>query len=336
MRTLRLIPAVLLVAVGVSGCASGPGYPSGHPDPFSPVRVRYLETLRNQESLISDRYGQFTGSLPAATSLQRPMAVTADTFRVYVTDRAPEPRLLVFDRGERTLRIISSPTPTAIVNERFLDPSGVAISEGGDLFIAEPQQGKVFGMDRNGSLIFTIGKQGDLAYPAALAVDYRRQRLYVADKHAQVIRVYTTLGDWLYDIGRREGNKDLRAPIGIALDGAGTCYVLDAQGNRVHIYDAQGAFLRSFRLEAKNDPATTALKPSGIALDSDGHIYVSDSLDNSIRVYDQDGTALLKWGRTGTQRDDFWTPAGISIDQQDRIYIADYMNGRVQVYQYEK
>ncbi|MDH4163252.1 MAG: hypothetical protein OEW15_11275 [Nitrospirota bacterium] len=370
----KIIPYVMLflIAFGIGGCALLIGKPDEGdlPDPSRPVRIRYVETLRNEASFLTERYRQSDPLAPAATSLQKPVSVSADQFRVYVVDRSPVPRLFIFDRNERSVKIISSPTPTVAVNASFMDPSAVAVAEAGDIYVADPPQGKIFGLDRAGNLVFTLGKTGSLAYPAAMAVDSRRHRLYVADKHAHKVLMYTNQRDWasietrgnqtktgviqspanpcyssdaagafttyqrVCDLGD-QGTKDgLRSPVGLALDSAGNLFVLDAHRNRVHMFDSEGIFVRRFSLIA--DLAHPLNNPTGIAIDSDGHVYVSDGVANTILIFDQNGMYLQRWGGIGDQRDGFWSPAGIFIDNRDYLYVPDQMNGRVQVFQYEK
>lgn len=330
---LMLIAIILTGAVGcevilgrdVDDLSSG-----GMADAF---RLRYVETLRNEASLVSEGYS-IAGirSLPTSSILQ-PSAVAADATRVYVTNRPPLSRLAIFDRTARSLTIISSPTPTAL-GEIFLDLASVAVAASGEIFVADVQQGKVFGLDREGNLLLTIGKTGSVVYPAAIAVDSVRQHVYVADKHAHAVRIFTTRGDWVRDITVTGESKRLGAPTGIALAGDGSCIVLDERYRRVHVYGPEGELLHTFRI-ATDVPGETT-EPSGIAVDSDGHIYISDVFNNTILIFGRNGEYLRRLGRTGDQIDQFWSPGALFIDSRDVLYAADRMNGRIQVFQYEK
>jgi DNA-binding beta-propeller fold protein YncE len=311
------------------------------------LRFEYVETLRGEASFRGEAFrpdSRPATPAEAVATLRRPAAVAADAFRVYVTDRYIEPsqgslaRIFILDRGTRTATIIrSDPSVTAAVLETravLLDPAGIAADMNGTVYVADARQGLVFGLDRLGNRLLTVGRPGDLSAPVAVAVDEPRRRLYVADRHAGV-RVFTVQGGRLFDIGGPEAKKGrLRTPVGIALDRAGTCYVLEERGRRVKVYDLNGRHLRSLRLDI--GPMGIGLKPGGIAVDSEGHIYVTDSFNNAIHVFSPDGSHLQSLGRMGSGRDEFWSPQGIFIDGRDTIYIADEMNGRVQVYQYVK
>lgn len=298
------------------------------------VRVEYVETLRNQASFGAGRFLDAEPSASPATSLQRPVAVAADDFRVYVTDRSPAGRLAVFDRNERSVTFSTGPTPTAISTFTFLDPSAVAVDGTGTIYVADSQQGTVVGMDRKGTPLLFIGRRGELSFPSGLAVDAKRGRLIVADKHAGLVRVFTLRGDALFQIGRSGTPGDIRTPVGVALDPDGTIAVLDAGKNTVHLFDPEGGHTRTFPISTGRQGPS--VKPSGIAMDSAGRISVTDSVNNSVLIFERDGSFLQRWGGMGNRQDEFWSPAGIFIDARDTVYIADHMNGRVQVYHYAK
>lgn len=329
-RTIFL-PLFLLAAL--SGCAIILGSPDDAADVVN-VRIRYVETLRNPSSLTGGQFLQ-SGILSLPTSsLQQPTSVAADAFRVYVTDQHPTPRLAIFDRTARMLKIYSAPTPTEL-GYRFLDLTSVAIADSGEIFIADGQQGKVFCLDREARIRLTIGQVGSLAYPSSVAVDSRRQLLYVADKHARLLRIYRMNGDWVRDVaGGRDADNRLRAPVGIALDASGTVFVLDAHDQRIHVIGNDGVWQQSFPIQT--DRLGETVKPTGIALDSDGHLYVTDTFGNAILLFDGKGAFLQRWSGLGSQGEGFWMPSAIFIDSRDFIYVADRMNGRIQVYQYEK
>ncbi len=297
-------------------------------------RVSYVETLRNQASFGAARFLETDPSASPAASLQRPVAVAADDFRVYAADRSPAGRLVVFDRQERTVTFLTGPTPTAVTSFTYLEPAAVAVDGTGAIYVADAHQGMVVVLDRNGALLLTIGRRGELSYPAGLALDAKRGRLFVADKHAGLVRVLTLRGEPLFEIGRSGRKDDLRTPVAVALDKDGSIAVLDSGRRSVHLYGPEGAHLRTFRISAGREEQPA--RPAGIAVDSAGRISVTDTATNSILVFDREGSLLARWGGMGSRQDEFWSPAGIFIGSRDMVYIADHMNGRIQVYQYEK
>ncbi len=297
------------------------------------VHTRYVETLRNKDSLLSARYVQSGIRSVTTSSLNQPTAVTADSFRVYVLDQIPSPHLTIFDRSMSNVNIVSEPTPT-FLGERFLDLSSVAVTTSGVIFISDRQQGKIFGLDRIGNLIQVIGKGGQLSYPTGLAVDSEANRLYISDKHTHSVHIFSLSGDWIQDIIGQNGVNHLSSPSAIALDATGSCYVLDSRDKRIHVYNKVGIPLNSFPI-VTDIPAELVL-PIGLAVDSDGHIYITDTASNDILIFDKYGSFLQRMSDAIASSEGFWSPSGIFIDKSDLIYIADRMNGRIQVFQYEK
>lgn len=326
---------ILLIAMSTANCA----FIAGKDDPGAPgqddkhIRLDYVETLRNQASLRGEGFRDIVHTVGTPTTLQRPNSVFADAFRVYVTDQTQPARVFIFDRGDRTASILAVPAPPA--EGKLLNPLGIAVDSGNVIYVADAQQGRVFGYDRNGALLLALGKTGDLAYPSGVAIDRRRSRIYIADSHAHLVKAFTVLGDRLFEIGD-DGKTDqrLKSPTGIALDKEGRIHVLDSQSRRVSVYGTDGKFLRKFPLSRGG--VGDSIRPQGIAVDSVGHVYVSDSVNNNILIFDPDGSFLRTWGKTGNLSGDFWTPQGIFIDERDTIYIADQTNSRVQVYQFIK
>jgi DNA-binding beta-propeller fold protein YncE len=131
--------------------------------------------------------------------------------------------VFVFDRGARTVTVLD-----AAKGVNLLAPSGIIVDAAGVIFVADAQRGSVFGYDLQGRNVYTIGKKGELQFPSGLAVDKKRNKLYVADAHAQVVKVFDNMGMLLYDVGTRSGPGELKYPAAVALDQTGTVYVLTA------------------------------------------------------------------------------------------------------------
>lgn len=328
----------IVLALLLSGCAfiAGPETNTS-PEGQTPVRLLFVESLRDEASLKGEGFKESAGTSTPAAALTRPSAVYADAFRVYVTDSyiykptsstTSGARIFIFDRGSRSVNILDSSG-----NVRLLSPAGIAVDATNVIFVSDSQQGRVFGFDINGNPLVEIGKSGDLASPAGLAVDRQRNRLYVADQGAHRIKVYNSLGLFMYDIESRGDAKGMQSPVALCTDRDGKFYVLDGRQRSVLVYGPDGTHLREFKVF---DPAGMSVRPRGIAVDSDGNVYITDVLNNRILIFGSNGMFRQAWGRAGTLFGDFWTPAGIFIDDRDYVYVADQTNGRVQVFQYVK
>jgi DNA-binding beta-propeller fold protein YncE len=243
------------------------------------------------------------------------------------------PRVVVFDRGERTMKVLAIPAPPAEGN--LLAPAAVAVDPSSVIYVADSHLGKVFGYDLKGTLLMVLGRAGDVGKPVALAADHARGWIYVADTAGHQVKVFTTLGNLVATLGDPSNpDQDFRFPAAITVDKNGRLYVLDSRGKRVYVYDPERKFVQRFSLRGGTEGSP--VQPRGIAVDSEGYIYVTDIFSNNVLIYDRDGALVQSWGRTGSTIGDFWSPMGIFIDKRDLVYIADQMNSRIQVFQLQK
>ncbi len=338
-----LLSLAILAAAAVSACSIIAGSEDAQQAVRPGLNINFVETLINQKSVAGESYREFADTTNPPL-IQRPGSVYADQFRVYVTDTVAPGRVFVYDRGRRTASPLNITLPPSATEGKLLAPAGIAVDAAGVIYVSDSQQGRVFGYDLNGALLMILGRAdpimsrnglGDLASPRGLAVDNARNRIYVADSHAQQVKVFTSVGRHVFDIGNTgKREEDFKFPEAVSIDRNGIIYVLDSLRLRVFIYDQDGKFIRSFSL--KGASTGRSIKPKAIALDSEGHIYVPDAVNNNILVFNHDGSFLLTWGRTGRIIGDFWTPSGIFIDDHDYIYIADQTNSRIQTFQYVK
>ncbi len=339
MAMKKLISTVLMLSLlMLSGCAVIAGKEESVDLTKQVVTIRFVESLRSEQSLRGEGWMEPQHSTPPATFLQQPNSVFADPFRVYVTDTymsssVTSPRVIVFDRTERTMKVLAIPAPPA--EGKLIAPAAVAVDSTNLIYVADSQQGMVFGYDLKGALLMVLGRAGDVGKPVALAVDQARGWLYVVDAAGHQVKVFTTLGTLVANLGDPSNpDQDFRFPAAITVDKSGRSYVLDSRGKRVYVYDRDRKFVQRFSLRGGTE--TNPLKPRGIAVDSGGNVYVTDMLSNNVLIYDREGVHVQTWGRTGSMIGDFWSPTGIFIDGRDQVYIADQMNNRIQVFQLER
>ncbi len=331
-----LILSLFFLLAWSGGCAIIAGEDIAATEGESAVGLSFVEMLRNEASLRGEGFREIVYSANTGTSLQRPVGVFADPFRVYVADQPPAPasqHILIFDRGERTVADLK--TPAAPSEGKLLSPAGIAVDATGVIFVSDSQQGRVFGYDRNGALLIVIGRMSPLSFPSGLAVDNQRNRLYVADSHAHLVKAFSTMGNHLFDIrGSDAPAEDFKFPAAVAVDRAGNVHILDSQRKRVFVSDPEGRFVRAFGIIPAGKDGS--VRPRGLAVDSDGYVYVSDTVNNAIIIFDAEGKYIKTWGRSGKLAGDFLRPAGLFIDNRNVIYIADQENSRVQVFQIMK
>jgi len=174
--------------------------------------------------------------------------------------------------------------------EAIVRPAAVAYdSATGVLYVADVKAHDVKVLGADGALRRTIGRRGtgrgEFNFPTD--VHYDGERLWVADTGNQRVQGLTPEGDAVVILGSgRAGDApgDLAMPKGIAVDGDGHVYVVDARYENVQIFDRDGRLLLFFGREGTG-PGRFWL-PAGICIDTNDRIWISDTYNRRIQVFD--------------------------------------------------
>jgi len=168
--------------------------------------------------------------------------------------------------------------------------------------------------------------------PVVGAIAYDAEgKLYVGENRTGQIFVYEgdTLKLQFGSHGTDEGQ--FQSICAIAIDAAGTIYVIDQRALAVQIFDNQGNFVRGWgRHEMGREHFSL---PSGIALDSKGRLLITDELRHQVKIFTADGKFVDQFGGLGTDAGQLSFPTDIVVDAKDRIYVAERETARVQVFE---
>lgn len=183
--------------------------------------------------------------------------------------------------------------------------------------------------------------QGVFRFPQAVAITAGGTRVYVGDQYSGVVQVFDGSGAWLRNIGARAARDEpgrLGVVGGVAVDRSGHLYVLDAENDRVQIFDAaSGAYLAGFGdasmfdLMSGSASSGAGIVASGIAVfqPSAGgpiDVYVADSGNDRIARFRLDTTTLQPAGAPALTPPShgILNPQGLTLNAAgDRLYVAD-------------
>jgi len=260
--------------------------------------------------------------------LLRPQSGVVDAGgRILVTD-AGRPSVFVFDEANATLAVWREAAPGV----DFRSPVGIAARGTGEYLVADAELADIFVLSQDGS---PMGRFGDAALirPTGIDIDEVTGRVYVADRGAHEVKVFSGDGKLLQTIGvPGSAPGELNAPMHIRVAGS-KIYVSDALNAHVQIFSLTDGQLLG-RIGQRGLYVGNLVRPKGVTVDSDGNIYVVESYYDHLLIYDESGQFLLPIGGTGGEAGQFFLPAGMWSDKTDRIFVADMFNGRVIIFRY--
>ena len=252
----------------------------------------------------------------------------------------PQGRILVADTKERVLHVFDPARRRYQEfhppdSDPFLAPIAVACDAQGRIYVSDALRARVFLFSPQGKYLRALGavdrEESIFKRSTGIAVNSRRDRLYVVDTVAMRVVVMTLEGRVVGRFGQRgDGPGEFNYPTYIAVAPDGSLWVTDSLNFRVQHFDAEGKFLSAFGSPGSGPGDFD--KAKGIAVDEQGRVYVVEGRNDRVQVYDAEGRLLFVFGSTGAGSGEFFLPTAIALDSENRIYVADGFNRRVQMF----
>jgi sugar lactone lactonase YvrE len=243
---------------------------------------------------------------------------------------------------------------------RFTGPSGVAVDNGGNVYVADTgnltirkitpavEVTTLAGLPRSEGSTDGTGSTARFNTPSGVAVD-SAGNVYIADSYNCTIRKCSPAGavTTLAGLARSSGSTDgtgstarFSYPDGVAVDSVGNVYVADTYNYTIRKISAAGSVTTLAGL-AGNSGSTNGTvgtarfdSPSGVAVDSAGNVYVADTDNHTIRKITPAGVVTTLAGLAGTSGSTngtgsnarFYRPSGVAVDGSGHVYVADTYN----------
>ena len=174
------------------------------------------------------------GSGPLEFKYPRGVAIHPRTGKIYVADRNNHRIQVINDDFTYSHSIGSKGTA---LGQLYL-PRGVALDSAGNIYICNRGNTSIDVFTSDGAFIRRFGSRGsgdgELGYIVSIAVE---NLVYVTDNGNHCISIFTNDGQFIQTIGSEgSGEGHLDNPWGIAVDGAGTLYVVDNGNERLIVF----------------------------------------------------------------------------------------------------
>lgn len=232
-------------------------------------------TILNPDGSVISEWGS---PAPGPTILPRPVAVAFDVNgTAYVLDQR-RARIIVFSRT--TGRPVRSIASQGRDGGQLLDPTALAISGGGTIYVADSGNRRIARFTTAGEHLGSFTGTGTVR---GIAVSPDGMRIYAADSR-NTITVYDPTGrllDTFGGTGKKLGK--LNAPAQMTVDAEGTLWVADRGNNRVQRFGPNGE--RLLTLGRRGMGPGEFIYPTGVSVDCRGTLTVTDADNNRVQQF---------------------------------------------------
>lgn len=243
-------------------------------------------------------------STPTAESGPSGLLVAPDQ-TIYITELMAG-KIAHFDPRTRNIDEFDVPTNPAW-------PTGLALSQGGELWFNETKGNKVGTLHANGH-VSEIAVPTAGAHPTGMVID-----------HAGTVWIAERDGGKIARIGAGESFVEMELetpkvkPAGMTLDPSGRVWVAEREGNRLLRVDADG--IKAFALPNPHSG------PMFMTADVAGNIWFSEVYADRIGVF---VPALERFVEFAVPTPDSW-PGGVAFDRQGNLWFTEQLANKVGV-----
>jgi len=227
--------------------------------------------------------------------------------------------------------------PLFEITGRLKQPSDVAVSPTGQIYVVDGVNNTVRMFDQRGNHLASFGQKGsgEGEFNAPLGLDLGPSgQVYVADAGNHRVQVFTPKGIFKTAIPIPAAARRRPAdPSDVVVDDARQrCYIVDNDNHRIMVYNlADSKFGKSFGMPGTGKRAFRY--PFLLTLDRDGYLYIVDVINTRVQVLNSDGLFVAFIGGWGVEKGGFFRPKGVAIDTRDRVYVSDSYMGVIQVFE---
>lgn len=194
--------------------------------------------------------------------------------------------------------------------DQLQQPLGLATDFAGSVYVADAGNGYIHKFSISGEPLLAFDDPL-VPTPLAIAVD-DGGAIYTSDWNNHRVFIFLPTGDRLRE-QRRGGGASFHLVSGMAVDGDGNLFVVDAPAKQVLKFDSKGRLRKAWGKKGKGPGEFDS--PSKIAVGPDGFVYVVDDGNARVERFTRDGQLVSVWGggliSTGLQ-----PPLAIAVNER--------------------
>jgi DNA-binding beta-propeller fold protein YncE len=338
-------------------------------DRFAPIGVveRYkdymlISNLEDNKIYILDLDGKIINKIgdDISSPTYFPQGVQVLSDGKIVVANSGTSTISIFDENGNFLKSFSS---FGAAPGKIQYPLGVAVNSKDEIFVLDSGSHVVEVYDKDGKYLRSFGRMGggdgEFMYPLSITIGSDKWS-YVTDYNCRV-QVFDENGKFKFKFGgigsgdgqfTRTSSIEINkfglsgfGPKGITvLDDVNKIYVCDTFGNRVHIFDKSGKFIKSFGKDVLSYPVGISRygKDEVVVLNDGGRIDFFTLDGVYTRSFGEKGGPMNRFNTFQIDKDfykkdlgKFLKPSSIFVKGRD-IYIADTFNHRIQIIRFSE
>ena len=197
---------------------------------------------------------------------------------------------------------------------QFESPCGVALTQDGNIVVAECNVSRLQLLTAEGAFIATVKTKHHLF---GVAVGCNEKIFVTTEDHC--VQVFNADLGFSHRIGSFGGQPgQFLDPRGITVDTDGRIYVADYRYNRVQKFTLEGKLLAVISSKGEEDPLDG---PIGLCVDGNGILYVTEEGSNTVSMFTSEGRFLGYIG--DSDGSSFNRPENIVSSLTGQLYISD-------------
>ena len=207
-------------------------------------------------------------------------------------------------------------------------PFKLAVSDSGEIVVAERDSNCVSVFDREGRKLRSFGNQGSadmkLVKPRGVAL-LSDNTVLVAAQHC--VKKFRMDGTFITSVGSKgSGKLQFDTPWAVAADESRKkIYVCDTYNHRIQVLNFDLSYQSSFGSKGAGQQQFNT--PEGIAIDSHQNVFVADYGNHRVQVFNSEG-------RFQCQIKQLHYPVSVCIDRDDNVYVLaiEYNKCRISIF----